>query len=93
MSALEAEAEQRDARIAELEEALAGEQQVTEKQNQLIAGLTSDLSAAKAATEAEVSKVEAVFAERVAGLEARLADAQRTIERLTERQQPEPDQA
>lgn len=84
VSALEDEAEQREARIAELEEALAGEQQVTEKQNQLIAGLTSDLAAAKAATEAEVSKVEAVFAERVSGLEARLADAQRTIERLTE---------
>jgi chromosome segregation ATPase len=83
---LEAEAEQYQRQIAELDQRLAQEQVVSDKANQLVAGLTTELSAAQAATEAEVGKVEAVYQERVAGLEARLQDALHTVERLTERE-------
>jgi len=83
---LEVEAEQAQQQIADLEERLKQEQAISDRANQLVAGLTNDLAAAEAATAAEVSKAEAVLAERIAGLEARLQDAQRTIDRLTERE-------
>lgn len=82
---LEAEAEQRIARIDELEQQHAAAMEAAAQQERRNAELTAALAAAQAATAAEVTKVEAVFSERVHGLEARLADAQHTIERLTER--------
>lgn len=82
---LEVEAEQAQQQIADLEERLKQEQAISDRANQLVAGLTNDLAAAEAATAAEVSKAEAVLAERISGLEARLQDALNTIERLTER--------
>lgn len=82
---LEAEAEQRDQHINELEQACNAAASTAAEQERRIAELTSSLAAAQAATAAEVAKVEAVFAERVNGLEARMADAQHTIDRLTAR--------
>ncbi|WP_418139973.1 DNA-binding protein (plasmid) [Oceanimonas smirnovii] len=82
---LEAEAEQRIARIDELEQQHAAAMEAAAQQERRNAELTAALAAAQAATAAEVTKVEAVISERVNGLEARLADAQHTIERLTER--------
>lgn len=80
---LEAEAEQRTARIDELEQQHTAALEAATEQDRRIVELTAALAAAKTATAAEVSKVEAVFDERLKGLEARLADAQHTIERLT----------
>lgn len=82
---LEAEAEQRTARIRELEQQHTAALEAATEQKRQIAELTAALAAAQAATAAEVAKVEAVFVERVQGLEARLADAQHTIDRLTAR--------
>lgn len=82
---LEAEAEQRTARIRELEQQHTAALEAATEQKRQIAELRADLAAAQAATAAEVAKVEAVFVERVQGLEARLADAQHTIDRLTAR--------
>lgn len=82
---LEAEAEQRTARIDELEQQHATAVEAVAQQERRIAELTAALAAAQAATAAEVAKVEAVFDERLKGLEARLSDAQHIIERLTAR--------
>lgn len=82
---LEAEAEQRTARIRELEQQHTAVLEAATEQKRQIAELRADLAAAQAATAAEVAKTEAVFSERVKGLEARLSDAQRTIDRLTVR--------
>ena len=82
---LEAEAEQHTARIDELEQQHATAVEAVTQQERRITELTAALAAAQAATAAEVAKVEAVFAERIMGLEARLTDAQHTIDRLTSR--------
>lgn len=82
---LESEAEQQSARIHELEQQHGAAAAAAAQQERRIAELTAALAAAKAATAAEVVKAEAVFGERVKGLEARLNDAQHTIDRLTVR--------
>lgn len=82
---LEAEAVQREQHINELEQTCNAAAATAAEQERRIAELTAALAAAQAATAAEVAKTEAVFAERVKGLEARLSDAQHTIERLTAR--------
>jgi hypothetical protein len=82
---LEAEAEQSARHTQELEKQQMAMADVAAEQERRIAELTTALTAAQAATAAEVSKVEAVFSERIKGLEARLTDAQHTIDRLTSR--------
>lgn len=82
---LESEAVQRDQHINDLEQACNAAAATAAEQERRIAELTAALAAAQAATAAEVVKAEAVFGERVKGLEARLADAQHTIDRLTAR--------
>lgn len=80
---LEAEAEQHQQQMADLADTLDLADKRNADQQQEIWQLQAKLQAAEAATAAEVSKVEAVADERLKGLEARLADAQRTIDRLT----------
>ena len=83
---LEAEAAEQQQRVSELESDLGKATRQNADQQQEIWQLQAKLAAAQAATEAEVGKVEAVYQERVAGLEARLKDALHTVERLTERE-------
>jgi len=82
---LEHEATEQQQKLDDLADDLDKANQCNAQQQQEIWQLQAKLQAAEAATAAEVSKVEAVCAERVSGLEARLADAQRTIDRLTAR--------
>lgn len=80
---LEHEATEQQQKLDDLTDDLDKANQCNAQQQQEIWQLQAKLEAATAATAAEVSKVEAVADERVKGLEARLADAQRTIDRLT----------
>ena len=86
---LEQEAEEREGVIRELVQEKTEAREERQDLQRQVAELQAALTAAQAATAAEVAKVEAVYAERVEGLQARLQDALHTIERLTDRPETE----
>jgi DNA repair exonuclease SbcCD ATPase subunit len=83
---LEAEAAEQQQRCADLADDLGKATSKNAELQQQIWQLQAQVQAAEAAAAAEVAKVAAVADERAKGLEARLADALRTVERLTERE-------